>query len=126
MRHVIFILVIVATTASFAQTATVKSTAPQAAIAGHSSSLHMTVMDVFNTAGGIIITGQIDSGSMTNSGTLCLNSSKAGDIEISVLALSVKSRLVETANEGDIFGVKVSGVAKGDVSKGDTIAKYCD
>ena len=87
--------------------------------------LLMNVMDVFKTHDSIIITGKIESGTMTNRGTLCLHSADNGQIEVSVLALSVGQKLVDSASEGKIIGVQVKGIEKNDVSKGDTITESC-
>lgn len=87
--------------------------------------LVMNVMDVFKTRDSIVITGKIESGTMSNSGTLCLNSADGGRIELSVLALSLGQKLVDSASEGTIIGVQVTGVAKDDVSKGDTVTEGC-
>jgi len=90
------------------------------------SNLLMDVMDVFKTRDSIIITGKIESGTMGNSGTLCLNSTDGGKTKVSVLALSLNSKLVENASEGAIVGVQVTGITKDDVSKGDSITESCD
>ena len=87
--------------------------------------LLMNVMDVFKTHDSIIITGKIESGTMANSGTLCLHSTDNGQIEVSVLALSVGQKLVDSASEGTIVGVQVTGLTKDDISKGDTITESC-
>ncbi len=90
------------------------------------SSLLMNVMDVFKIRDTVLITGKIERGTISNSGTLCLNTTAGSKIEVSVLALSLSSKLVENASEGAIVGVQVTGVVKDDVSKGDTITESCD
>lgn len=88
--------------------------------------LLMNVMDVFKTRDSVIITGRIESGTMGNSGTLCLNSTDGDQIEVSVLALSLGQKLVDSVSKGAIVGIQVTGVATDDVSKGDTITESCE
>ena len=90
------------------------------------SSLLMNVMDVFKIRDSVLITGKIESGTIGNSGTLCLNAADGGRIKVSVLALSLNSKLVKNASKGAIVGVQVTGITKDDASKGDSITESCD
>jgi len=83
----------------------------------------MTVMDVFTiSGGGVVISGRVNAGSVSIGETVCLSSANSGSRELHVDGIELFRKLVNTAKAGDITGLLVSGVNKGDVSAGDKLA----
>jgi elongation factor Tu len=87
----------------------------------------LPVMDVFMISGkGLVVTGQVASGSVTRDDVVCLVSAADGsEREITVSGIEQFRKLVDSATEGEFVGLLLAEVQKGEVAKGDEIRGDC-
>jgi translation elongation factor EF-Tu-like GTPase len=88
-----------------------------------------TVMDAFKITGGdvdIVITGTVESGTITVGDAACLHAQKIGTREITIDAIEFFKKLATNAEAGDMIGIGVSGLDKNDLTKGDSISASCE
>jgi len=83
----------------------------------------MPVADVFSISGkGVVITGQVKSGSVSVGDAVCLNS---GVGPLTVDGIEVFRKVVDSATAGMNVGLLLSGLAKGDAEPG-AMVTTCD
>ena len=88
----------------------------------------MTVMDAFKVSGkGVAITGRIDSGTVRTGDSVCLTAAKIGTKALTVNAIQLGQKMSDSAEQGDIVGILVGGIDKGDITRrgSDTLTARC-
>jgi len=86
----------------------------------------MTVADVFTITGtGVVITGVIKTGVVTVGDTLCLESENGGTKTVTVNAIEMFRKILESAKAGDAVGLILAGIDKTDVEAGDRLSEDC-
>ena len=96
--------------------------ATPAATAGNDE-FQMVIADIFNIADrGTVVTGKIASGMVSKGASVCIDSAKVGQTTIRVTGIEQFSKLLESASAGDNVGLLVTGIAKDDISAGDTLS----
>lgn len=84
----------------------------------------ITVQDVFSITGrGTVITGQIESGSITVGDTVTLRRKDGSSREIEVTGLEMFRKMLDTAKQGDNVGLLLHGIARNEVGRGDVLEK---
>ena len=79
----------------------------------------MTVMDAFKISGkGVALTGRIENGIVRAGDSVCLTAAKIGRRTLTVNAIELGSNTPDSAKQGDIVGILVNGIDKGDISRG--------
>jgi elongation factor Tu len=82
----------------------------------------MTVADVFFIRGrGTVVTGQIESGTLSLSDELRINRSGATSATVVVAGIEMFRKQLTQAKAGDNVGILLRDVAKQDVQKGDLL-----
>lgn len=90
------------------------------------SAFNMTVMDVFNISGrGVVVTGRVDTGSVSVGDSVCLETAKSGARVLQVESIEQMRSLVDSASAGDMPGILVNGIEAKDVSKNDQLRSSC-
>ena len=87
----------------------------------------MQVMDTFTISGGkVIVTGKIASGAVATGEVVCLVRAEGqGSREFTVAGIERFSKVLESASAGDIVGILLADIKKGDVAKGDMLTAGC-
>jgi elongation factor Tu len=86
----------------------------------------MTVADVFTITGtGVVITGVIKTGVVTVGDTVCLESGKGGTKTVTVDAIEMFRKVLDSAKAGDAVGLILAGIDKTDVEAGDRLSGDC-
>lgn len=84
----------------------------------------ITVQDVFSITGrGTVITGQIESGSISVGDTVTLRRKDGSYREIEVTGLEMFRKMLDTAKQGDNVGLLLRGIARNEVGRGDVLEK---
>ena len=84
----------------------------------------ITVQDVFSITGrGTVITGQIESGSITVGDTVTLRRKDGSSREVVVTGLEMFRKMLDTAKQGDNVGLLLRGIARNEVGRGDVLEK---
>lgn len=84
----------------------------------------ITVQDVFSITGrGTVITGQIESGSITVGDTVTLRRKDGSSREVEVTGLEMFRKMMDTAKQGDNVGLLLYGIARNEVGRGDVLEK---
>jgi hypothetical protein len=90
-----------------------------------SADFYMPVMDVFSiSTGGIVLTGTVKSGQVSVGNSICLVSATTGKHRINVDGIEMRGTPT-TASKGDMGGLRVSGINKSQVKKGDELRSSC-
>ena len=86
--------------------------------------VRITVQDVFSITGrGTVITGQIESGSITVGDTVTLRRRDGSSREVVVAGLEMFRKMLDTAKQGDNVGLLLRGVDRNEVDRGDVLEK---
>lgn len=100
-----------------------------ATVASADEEFSFTVMDAFKISGGkveLVITGKVDTGAVNVGDKVCLHSKTSGTTELTVAAIEIFRKVTDSAKAGDMVGIGVNGLSKGDVGKGDSITASCN
>ncbi len=84
----------------------------------------ITVEDVFTITGrGTVITGKVESGTVTVGDQVTLRRADGSTREVTVAGLEMFRKMLNTAEQGDNVGLLLRGVTKSDVGRGDVLEK---
>lgn len=84
----------------------------------------ITVEDVFTITGrGTVITGKVESGTVTVGDQVTLRRVDGSTREVTVAGLEMFRKMLNTAEQGDNVGLLLRGVTKSDVGRGDVLEK---
>lgn len=82
------------------------------------------VEDVFTiTERGTVITGKVESGTVTVGDQVTLRRVDGSTREVTVAGLEMFRKILNTAEQGDNVGLLLRGVTKSDVGRGDVLEK---
>ncbi len=85
----------------------------------------MTVMDVMKIAGGsLVLTGRIESGSVSAGDTVCLESA-SGRKALNVMGIESFNKVLDSASAGDNVGLQFGGLTTDEVTAGDRLHSDC-
>lgn len=89
--------------------------------------LSMTITDRFRIAsGGIVVAGQIRSGSISVGDSICIRSATGGQAPLEVAGIESFNKLLDTASAGDRVGLLVTGIELEAIAVGDRLTPSCD
>ena len=89
--------------------------------------LSMTITDRFRIAsGGIVVAGQIGSGSISVGDSICIRSATGGRAPLEVAGIESFNKLLDTASAGDRVGLLVTGIELEAIAVGDRLTPSCD
>jgi hypothetical protein len=87
----------------------------------------MPVMGAFSgSEGGFVIGGKIESGSVAVGDSICLVSTTLGKRELLVEGIELFGAAAESASTGEVASLKVTGISKAEVRKGDELRSSCN
>jgi len=89
----------------------------------------MSIADAFTIQGrGVVLTGRIDSGQVNVGDRVCLTAAKIGTRTLTVEAIEKARKSIESAKQGDLAGILVTGIEAKDVTRGgsDRLDTTCD
>lgn len=106
---------------------TILSLALAPALSRADADFSMPVMDVFTITGkGLVATGRIESGSVTDGEVVCLERQAGGGRrEVTVGGIEQFMKILESASAGENVGLLLTGLEKGDVTRGDRVIGTC-
>ena len=91
---------------------------------GEYGTFRITVQDVFTITGrGTVITGQVESGSVTIGDTVTLRRVDGSTREVTVTGIEMFRKMLDTAAQGDNVGLLLRGVDRNEVGRGDILEK---
>ncbi len=98
-----------------------------AATASAGDDFRMVIMDTMVITGrGVVITGQIGSGTVSKGDTVCLVSASSDSArEFTVGGIEQFRKLLDSASAGQFVGLLLDGLAKGEAAKGDVLEEEC-
>lgn len=84
----------------------------------------LTVQDVFTITGrGTVVTGKVDSGSISVNDIVTLRRQDGSAREVAVAGIEMFRKLLDTAQQGDNVGLLLRGLARSEVGRGDLLEK---
>ncbi len=84
----------------------------------------LTVEDVFTITGrGTVIVGRIASGSIKVGDTVTLKRTNGSTQQVTIAAIEMFRKVLNTAKEGDNVGLLLRGLTKADIGPGDILIK---
>ena len=93
---------------------------------GDYGTFRIVVQDVFTITGrGTVITGQVESGSVTIGDTVTLRRVDGSTREVTVTGIEMFRKMLDTAAKGDNVGLLLRGVDRNEVGRGDILEKTC-
>lgn len=87
----------------------------------------MEVVDAFMITGrGVVLTGKIESGTVSPGDELCLVSAASGsERKVTVGGIEMFRKVLDSASAGQSVGLLMDGLKKGDAAKGDILQEKC-
>jgi translation elongation factor EF-Tu-like GTPase len=106
-----------------AQTTQARAQAPAAAPAGRALGFRLTVEDVFVITGrGTVVTGRIESGSITKGAAIRQTRPDGTGRDLSVTGIEMFRKVADSATAGDNVGLLLRDVGREDVGRGDVLS----
>ena len=89
-----------------------------------STGFSLTVEDVFTITGrGTVVVGRVASGSVKVGDTVTLKRTNGSTITVTITAIEMFRKILQTAKEGDDVGLLLRGLTKADIGPGDMLVK---